>query len=208
MAQDPITANNRANAQKSTGPKTEAGKAVVAQNAKRHGITGRPDPHRVQAWLAIILDQPKITPSDLLPGDDYSFLALKLAEAEERLVAAQEAMRAFEQTDPVMPDDLMELVEDFRDLLKFSQNVDEFAPHNMRELRLRLKILDGDCDPAFMVPSIYANRYRLLQRYLKEARARRNRAFAAWIDMAADENAYQLAEPRAKAPQLLRTRYI
>ena len=32
---------NRANAKKSTGPVTEAGKAAVAQNSRKHGLTGR-----------------------------------------------------------------------------------------------------------------------------------------------------------------------
>jgi hypothetical protein len=34
---------NRANAQKSTGPRTPAGKAVVAQNAVKHGLSARLD---------------------------------------------------------------------------------------------------------------------------------------------------------------------
>jgi hypothetical protein len=38
---------NRRNARKSTGPKTEEGKAVVSQNAVRHGLLGRQD---VVSW--------------------------------------------------------------------------------------------------------------------------------------------------------------
>jgi hypothetical protein len=38
---------NRRNAEKSTGPKTEEGKAVVAQNAVKHGLLGRQD---VVSW--------------------------------------------------------------------------------------------------------------------------------------------------------------
>ena len=70
MSSDPITARNRANAQKSTGPKTAEGKAIVAGNARQHGATARPDPGSVAAWLAIILDRPEITPGDLLPGEN------------------------------------------------------------------------------------------------------------------------------------------
>jgi hypothetical protein len=38
---------NQANAQSSTGPKTEAGKAIVAQNNFRHGLSGA---FRVLDW--------------------------------------------------------------------------------------------------------------------------------------------------------------
>ena len=60
MTDDRITARNRANAQKSTGPKTPLGKATVAGNALRHGATARPDPKSVAAWLEIILDRPTL----------------------------------------------------------------------------------------------------------------------------------------------------
>ena len=39
MASDKQIAANRANAQKSTGPKTAAGKLISAQNARRHGLS-------------------------------------------------------------------------------------------------------------------------------------------------------------------------
>ena len=41
MASPPQIAANRRNAAKSTGPKTAAGKAVVARNALRHGLTAK-----------------------------------------------------------------------------------------------------------------------------------------------------------------------
>jgi hypothetical protein len=43
MATEAQIQANRANAQKSTGPRTAAGKAVVAQNAVKHGLTARLD---------------------------------------------------------------------------------------------------------------------------------------------------------------------
>ena len=71
MSADHIAARNRSNAQNSTGPKTAKGKAVVAGNARKHGVTGRPDPDRIQKWLAIILNQPNISLADLMPDDDH-----------------------------------------------------------------------------------------------------------------------------------------
>ena len=41
MASEARIAANRLNAQKSTGPRTAEGKAVVAQNAVKHGLLAR-----------------------------------------------------------------------------------------------------------------------------------------------------------------------
>ena len=41
MASEAQIKANRENAQKSTGPRTEEGKAVVAQNAVKHGLWAR-----------------------------------------------------------------------------------------------------------------------------------------------------------------------
>ena len=41
MTTEKKTVSNRKNAQKSTGPKTAAGKAVVSQNARTHGLLSR-----------------------------------------------------------------------------------------------------------------------------------------------------------------------
>jgi hypothetical protein len=41
MSTEKKTASNRKNAQKSTGPKSAAGKAVVSQNARTHGVLSR-----------------------------------------------------------------------------------------------------------------------------------------------------------------------
>ena len=40
---DAQMAANRANAQKSTGPRTEEGKAISSQNALKHGVYSRSD---------------------------------------------------------------------------------------------------------------------------------------------------------------------
>ena len=93
MTREEIAARNRANAQKSTGPKTSAGKAAVAQNARRHGATAKPDPASVAAWLRVILDDPDLTPAAFLAEDDRLQRALALAEAEARVAAPRRHSR-------------------------------------------------------------------------------------------------------------------
>ena len=79
MSSDGITRRNKVNAQRSTGPKSERGKAVVAQNARRHGVTSKPDPTTVAAWLRIILDKRDLVPGDLMRDDRRTTWALALA---------------------------------------------------------------------------------------------------------------------------------
>ena len=56
-------AANRANAQKSTGPRTEEGKEIARRNALKHGLTGRgvvipgEDEHEVANRIALLEDQ-------------------------------------------------------------------------------------------------------------------------------------------------------
>ena len=96
MTPEAITTRNRANAAKSTGPRSTAGKAAVAQNARRHGATARPDRERVAIWARIILDTPDLGPTDLLTDDIRIQCALVLASAEARFAGATRALEDFE----------------------------------------------------------------------------------------------------------------
>ena len=53
-----ILERNKRNAQHSTGPKSAGGKAIVAQNARRHGATAAANPAEIETWLRVILDTP------------------------------------------------------------------------------------------------------------------------------------------------------
>jgi hypothetical protein len=75
---------NRENAQKSTGPKSAAGKRRSATNAIRHGLRSRPDVEHVRAWYRIILNDSGAQIDEIHLGS-RSAAALNLAEAEVRL---------------------------------------------------------------------------------------------------------------------------
>lgn len=189
---DAIAARNRANAQKSTGPRTAEGKVVVAMNARRHGATGRPDRESVTRWLAVILDRPEIAPADLMPGDDAGYRALALAQAEVRLVAAERALRAFEagskQAAARHQENLQELMKATKDA--WDNGTLRRTPE---ELALMFEVLWEQ----FHETQPGSDQHRLLQRYFGEAKAQRRRAFEAW---AATRKTMAAAASRAKRP--------
>lgn len=177
MRSDRIIARNRTNARKSTGPKTAEGRAAVAGNARRHGATARPDQESVATWLAIILDRPEITPDDLLPGDEIGYRALALAEAEVRVVATEMALREFE----VGREEPSESLKDLgwcREMIVDELILDGGSEKEIKSafslLRRIARVEERDTLPG-------GKRNRLLQRYVREARAQRRRAFAAWV---------------------------
>ncbi len=177
MTADGRAARNRTNAQKSTGPKTAAGKATVAQNARRHGVTAKPDPASVAAWVRVILDDPDLTPADLLAEDDRMRRALSLAAAEVKFWEALASLDRFERGDAV-PSEIA------REYQGFQQTIAEDLAEpgtTEREYRAGLSFLKrlGKVISNETVPD--GNRHRLLRRYLREARAQRRRAFQAWL---------------------------
>lgn len=178
-ASDPaLRSRNRANARKSTGPRSAAGKARSAQNARRHGATARPADALRRRWLAIILGRPEPVAAGPDPEDPALARALALATAEARWVQAEAALRAFEagRAEPTwaLTADL-ELRDTLRGLAQVARaSVDpdllEFA---MRELAACEARITEETRPD-------GPRHRLLRRYAREARAERNRGFGAW----------------------------
>lgn len=175
MSPQRITARNRANARKSTGPRTSEGKAIVAANARRHGATARADPDSIAAWLALILNKPGIEPQDMMPEDDFSYRALALAEAEARLAVAERALIDFE--------------------VAIEERNEALAGSTQEALSIAGQMLSGKLDPTQVQLALrflthkaehdkeQRKQDRLLKRYLAEARSKRRKAFAAWLDI-------------------------
>ncbi len=154
MRSNRITTRNRANAQKSTGPRTSRGKAIVSTNARRHGATSKPDPTSVAAWARIILDKPDLDANDILKDDMRISRALALADAEVRLCSACAALDTFDRGKEPHPG----MLADLQDNAAFSTDQLEMGDTE-----------HGD------------KRRQLLQRYVREARGHRKRAFQRWL---------------------------
>ena len=184
MSPDRITARNRANAQKSTGPNSARGKAVVAQNARRHGATSKPDPTSVAAWLKIILDTPDLNAGDMLGDDIRISCALALAEAEVRMWTTQSALDAFERGDVSGTDADVSGSDTVQALQHCAESINELlweSDTTAKERRAGLSLL-GRIEKSILADTAHGGpSHRLLQRYNREAHGHRKRAFEAWL---------------------------
>lgn len=189
MTSDAVRARNRRNAQKSTGPRSAAGKAVVAGNARTHGATARPDPSAVDTWLAIILDKPDILVADLMPDDERGFRALALAEAEARVTRCEQALIDFEAGRPKIGDDVREVIVAGK-MIREEIEHHGATPKELRSANALLRRIEQMSAEDLLQGG---RRHRLLKRYLREARARRRRAFVAWCAQMATEDEAQAA---------------
>ena len=177
MTSQGMSARNRANAKKSTGPRTAAGKATSAQNARSHGATAKPDPASIAPWLRVILNDPDLRPADLFAEDDHTLRALALAEAEVKVSAALTSLDRFERGD----DPPSEVTREFREFVESITG--ELVEEAMTKRRYRaglslLKRLENEISNETVLEG---KRHRLLMRYLREARSQRRKAFQAWL---------------------------
>jgi hypothetical protein len=90
---------NRRNARLSTGPRTTAGKARAAQNARRHGLSlpARYDPSR---WDEIEVLARAIAGADADADAECLELARRIAEAQIDIIRARSARRDLFPTSP------------------------------------------------------------------------------------------------------------
>jgi hypothetical protein len=169
---------NRANASKSTGPKTRRGKQIVSRNAYKHGLTTPPAPATVQRWGRIILGEPEATDADLyVQGPELR----ALAEAEARLERAWDAER----------DCVAELVHEVklqgeRDPTLLS--LDDIEHPTVLEFLLSSPKNDLDKEALKVLLSMWhptipplLKRLRTIQRYVTQAKRAQARAFTDWI---------------------------
>ncbi|WP_141134960.1 hypothetical protein [Tropicimonas sediminicola] len=177
MSKNGIALRNKANAQKSTGPRTAQGRAIVSGNARKHGATARADPTSVAAWARIILNNPDLDPGDILKGDKRVAAAMALAEAEVRLCSAQAALDEFELGSRQVPDALYDLQESAENIMSELR----LAKVTERELRERFNLIRRIHKNAIAETGSGGRRHRLLQRYVREARGHRKRAFQTWL---------------------------
>lgn len=198
MSRSAITTRNRANAAKSTSPRSAAGKAAVAQNARRHGATAQPDPERVATWARIILDMPDLGPNDLLPGDVRTRSALALAGAEARLAEATRALEEFE-TGTAPPSDEENSIEE--QIIEIRAMLAEM-PMSARDRRTGLSLIRRLQKAQIRETRPGGQRHRLLKRYSREARAQRRKAFQDWLICIKDHRSAQPSESKtSKIPK-------
>ena len=169
---------------RATGPKTAAGKAVSARNARRHGLNAPPEENLVTTWFNLILDNGEDAYEEPNADDPRREAALRLAVAEARHHRALHKVDTHD-TEP--------------------NSAQQVANKLLAEVRLVLngmprKIAEGPADPFDLEFTKFGVRQleksmvevgrerRLYRRYLGEARAQRKKALSAWCAFNRDEN--------------------
>ena len=161
---------------RATGPKTAAGKAVSARNARKHGLNAPPDEDLVTTWFNLILDNGEADYEEPNASDPRREAALRLAIAEARYHRALHKV----DTHDTEPNSAQQVAN------KLHANV-RFILDGLPE-----RVADGPADPFDLEYAEFGLRQvekllvevgrerRLFRRYLGEARAQRRKALRAW----------------------------
>ena len=169
---------------RATGPKTAAGKAVSARNARRHGLNAPPDENLVNTWFNFILDNGEDAHEEPTADDPRLEAALRLAIAEARYHRALHKVDTHDREPNSAQQVANKLHADVR-----------FVLDGLPE-----RVVDGPADPFDLEYAEFGLRQvekllvevgrerRLYRRYLGEARAQRRKALRAWCAFIRDEN--------------------
>ena len=169
---------------RATGPKTAAGKAVSARNARKHGLNAPPDEDLVTAWFNLILDNGEDAYEEPNVEDPRREVALRLAIAEARYHRALHKV----DTHDTEPNSAQQVAN------KLYADV-RFVLDGLPE-----RVAEGPADPFDLEYAEFGLRQvekllvevgrerRLYRRYLGEARAQRKKALRAWCAFNRGEN--------------------
>lgn len=173
-------AANKANAGKSTGPVSANGKAAVANNAMKHGLTTPPEWTHVTKWYRVITADPQAVPTFPTHNEeDRATIALAEAEACAERARQAEAEHLRKMSRPLTTPESIEAgaeldIEDIGTLnFLLSHKLDLY----MRALVYMMKRVSPNR------PSELKKTARRLTRYRREAEARRHKALNYWISM-------------------------
>ena len=173
-----------ANSTPSTGPITNAGKAIASQNARKHGLNAPPDGALVSLWFNVILNNCGYDHEEPSAADPRREAALRLAIAEARYHRALHKVDTHESE----PGSAQQLA------MKLRQEIWGVLEEMPKEL------VDGPTDPHALAYANFAikqleqlfgqisHERRLYNRYLGEARAQRAKALRVWCAFNRDEN--------------------
>jgi hypothetical protein len=178
MTSERQVAANRANARRSTGPKTAVGKVRSAGNALRHGLTAPPELDTLRAWYRLILDDPSASP-DPLERDPHRRAARDLAEAEAQL----QRVRLAEEQYLRNPEGDIDRAE--RELIETDDLIREVAEEtgwDKEGLRLQDRVSKFMQRDTVRRQNSQKRLGHLLTRYRGTAEARRRTALRRWID--------------------------
>ena len=169
---------------RATGPKTAAGKAVSARNARKHGLNAPPEEHLVTTWFNLILDNGEDAYEEPNADDPRREAARRLAIAEARYHRALHKV----DTHDTEPNSAQQVAN------KLYADV-RFVLDGLPE-----RVADGPADPFDLEYAEFGLRQvekllvevgrerRLYKRYLGEARAQRAKALRVWCAFNRDEN--------------------